>query len=86
MIVELDVQNVIAVLWYPYETFNKIFWYILCLCRLLIILLQCLQFKESVAQFAQENIAPHASKIDRTNYFPEVVWEWLFLYNKILSS
>lgn len=31
-----------------------------------------LQFKESVAQFAQENIAPHAEKIDRTNYFPKV--------------
>lgn len=30
------------------------------------------QFKESVAQFAQENIAPHASKIDRTDSFPEV--------------
>lgn len=31
------------------------------------------QFKESIAQFAQENIAPHASKIDRTNYLPEVI-------------
>ncbi|KAK4779495.1 hypothetical protein SAY87_015601 [Trapa incisa] len=31
-----------------------------------------LQFKESVAQFAQENIAPHASKIDQTNSFPKV--------------
>jgi hypothetical protein len=31
-----------------------------------------LQFKESVAQFAAENIAPHASKIDHTNYFPKV--------------
>lgn len=31
-----------------------------------------LQFKESVAQFAQENIAPHAEKIDKTNYFPQV--------------
>ncbi|PKI62591.1 hypothetical protein CRG98_017013, partial [Punica granatum] len=30
-----------------------------------------LQFKESVAQFAQENIAPHASKIDETNSFPK---------------
>ncbi|KAL4189208.1 hypothetical protein AMTRI_Chr08g164360 [Amborella trichopoda] len=29
------------------------------------------QFKESVAQFAQENIAPHASKIDATNNFPK---------------
>lgn len=34
------------------------------------------QFKESVARFAQENIAPHASKIDRTNYFPEEVNLW----------
>ncbi|KAL0390132.1 UNVERIFIED_CONTAM: Isovaleryl-CoA dehydrogenase, mitochondrial [Sesamum calycinum] len=34
------------------------------------------QFKESVAQFAQENIAPHASKIDRSNYFPEEVNLW----------
>ncbi|KAF7134716.1 hypothetical protein RHSIM_Rhsim08G0043300 [Rhododendron simsii] len=32
-----------------------------------------IQFKESVAQFAQENIAPHASRIDQTNYLPEVV-------------
>lgn len=31
-----------------------------------------LQFKESVAQFAQENIALHASKIDQTNSFPKV--------------
>ncbi|KAJ8559832.1 hypothetical protein K7X08_003890 [Anisodus acutangulus] len=30
------------------------------------------QFKESVAKFAQENIAPFAEKIDRTNSFPEV--------------
>lgn len=34
------------------------------------------QFKESIAQFAQENIAPHAEKIDRTNYFPEDVNLW----------
>ncbi|KAK3028166.1 hypothetical protein RJ639_038690 [Escallonia herrerae] len=34
------------------------------------------QFKESVAQFAQENIAPHASSIDRTNYFPKEVNLW----------
>lgn len=34
------------------------------------------QFKESVAQFAQENIAPHAEKIDRTNYFPKDVNLW----------
>ncbi|XP_016547870.1 isovaleryl-CoA dehydrogenase, mitochondrial isoform X2 [Capsicum annuum] len=33
-------------------------------------------FKESVAQFAQENIAPHAEKIDRTNYFPQDVNLW----------
>ncbi|KAK9168910.1 hypothetical protein Syun_001050 [Stephania yunnanensis] len=35
-----------------------------------------IQFKESVAQFAQENIAPYAAKIDRTNYFPEEVNLW----------
>ncbi|KAL9272721.1 Isovaleryl-CoA dehydrogenase, mitochondrial-like protein [Drosera capensis] len=35
-----------------------------------------LQFKESVSQFAQENIAPHAAKIDKTNYFPEEVNLW----------
>ncbi|XP_028127008.1 isovaleryl-CoA dehydrogenase, mitochondrial isoform X3 [Camellia sinensis] len=35
-----------------------------------------IQFKESVSQFAQENIAPHASKIDTTNYFPEEVKLW----------
>ncbi|KAL6506316.1 hypothetical protein OROGR_024497 [Orobanche gracilis] len=34
------------------------------------------QFKESVAQFAQENIASHASKIDRSNFFPEEVNLW----------
>ncbi|KAK4709271.1 hypothetical protein R3W88_030196 [Solanum pinnatisectum] len=34
------------------------------------------QFKESVAQFAQENISPHAEKIDRTNYFPQDVNLW----------
>ncbi|GAA0164178.1 dehydrogenase [Lithospermum erythrorhizon] len=34
------------------------------------------QFKESVSQFAQENIAPHASKIDSTNYFPKEVNLW----------
>ncbi|KMT02092.1 hypothetical protein BVRB_9g208200 [Beta vulgaris subsp. vulgaris] len=34
------------------------------------------QFKESVAQFAQENIAPHAEKIDKTNYFPKDVNLW----------
>ncbi|KAL2938260.1 Isovaleryl-CoA dehydrogenase mitochondrial, partial [Bienertia sinuspersici] len=34
------------------------------------------QFKESVAQFAQENIAPHAEKIDKSNYFPKDVNLW----------
>ncbi|MCD7453683.1 2-methylacyl-CoA dehydrogenase, mitochondrial [Datura stramonium] len=34
------------------------------------------QFKESVAKFAQENIAPFAEKIDRTNSFPEEVNLW----------
>lgn len=34
------------------------------------------QFKESVAQFAQETIAPHASEIDRSNYFPKDVNLW----------
>ncbi|KAK4356408.1 hypothetical protein RND71_025379 [Anisodus tanguticus] len=33
-------------------------------------------FKESVAQFAQENIAPHAEKIDRTNHFLKDVDLW----------
>ncbi|XP_059660599.1 isovaleryl-CoA dehydrogenase, mitochondrial isoform X1 [Cornus florida] len=35
-----------------------------------------IQFKESISQFAQENIAPHASKIDETNYFPKDVNLW----------
>ncbi|KAJ0083526.1 hypothetical protein Patl1_30738 [Pistacia atlantica] len=35
-----------------------------------------LQFKESVGQFAQENIAPYASKIDQTNSFPKEVNLW----------
>ncbi|KAJ6904658.1 hypothetical protein NC652_022624 [Populus alba x Populus x berolinensis] len=35
-----------------------------------------LQFKESVSQFAQENIAPHASTIDQSNYFPKEVNLW----------
>ncbi|KAJ0771691.1 2-methylacyl-CoA dehydrogenase [Helianthus annuus] len=35
-----------------------------------------IQFKESVAQFAQEHIAPHASKIDATNNFPKEVNLW----------
>ncbi|KAJ8476042.1 hypothetical protein OPV22_019769 [Ensete ventricosum] len=34
------------------------------------------QFKESVHQFAQENIAPHAAKIDATNHFPKDVNLW----------
>ncbi|KAG6490593.1 hypothetical protein ZIOFF_051893 [Zingiber officinale] len=34
------------------------------------------QFKESVDQFAQENIAPHAAKIDATNHFPKDVDLW----------
>ncbi|MFS7956692.1 putative isovaleryl-CoA dehydrogenase [Helianthus anomalus] len=35
-----------------------------------------IQFKESVAQFAQEHIAPHASKIDAANNFPKEVNLW----------
>ncbi|KAJ7519292.1 hypothetical protein O6H91_20G032400 [Diphasiastrum complanatum] len=35
-----------------------------------------LQFKDSVKQFAQENIAPHAAKIDVTNSFPKDVDLW----------
>ncbi|XP_016460768.1 2-methylacyl-CoA dehydrogenase, mitochondrial isoform X2 [Nicotiana tabacum] len=34
------------------------------------------QFKESVAKFAQENIAPFAEKIDRTNSFPKDANLW----------
>ncbi|KAG6550376.1 hypothetical protein Mapa_008339 [Marchantia paleacea] len=34
------------------------------------------QFKESVRQFAQENIAPHAAKTDLTNSFPKDVNVW----------
>ncbi|KAM3232211.1 2-methylacyl-CoA dehydrogenase, mitochondrial [Capsicum chacoense] len=34
------------------------------------------QFKESVEKFAQENIAPFAEKIDRTNSFPQEVNLW----------
>lgn len=41
-----------------------------------------LQFKESVAQFANENIAPHASKIDHTNYFPQVCFT-ILLFNPL---
>ncbi|MFS8011825.1 putative oxidoreductase [Helianthus anomalus] len=35
-----------------------------------------IQFKESVAQFAQEHIAPHAENIDKTDNFPEEVNLW----------
>ncbi|XP_023534434.1 isovaleryl-CoA dehydrogenase, mitochondrial [Cucurbita pepo subsp. pepo] len=35
-----------------------------------------LQFKESVKQFAQDNIAPHAAKIDQMNSFPQDVNLW----------
>ncbi|MFS7956696.1 putative isovaleryl-CoA dehydrogenase [Helianthus anomalus] len=35
-----------------------------------------LQFKESIAQFAQELIAPHAETIDRTDNFPKDVDLW----------
>ncbi|BBN20030.1 isovaleryl-CoA dehydrogenase [Marchantia polymorpha subsp. ruderalis] len=34
------------------------------------------QFKDSVRQFAQENIAPHAAKTDLTNSFPKDVNVW----------
>ncbi|KAJ0979339.1 hypothetical protein J5N97_014813 [Dioscorea zingiberensis] len=34
------------------------------------------QFKDSVSQFAQETIAPHAAEVDRTNYFPKDVNLW----------
>ncbi|CAN6470840.1 unnamed protein product [Victoria cruziana] len=34
------------------------------------------QFKESVSRFAQENIAPHAAKVDTTNNFPKDVNLW----------
>ncbi|TXG73879.1 hypothetical protein EZV62_002458 [Acer yangbiense] len=33
-------------------------------------------FKQSVEQFAQENIAPHAAKIDRTDSFPKGINLW----------
>lgn len=35
-----------------------------------------MQFKESVCQFAQENIAPHAAKIDAANQVPKDVNLW----------
>ena len=41
-----------------------------------------IQFKESVAQFARENIAPHAAKIDQNNSFPQVCMT-VMLINKI---
>ncbi|KAK1270071.1 hypothetical protein QJS04_geneDACA019696 [Acorus gramineus] len=34
------------------------------------------QFKESVSQFAQDIIAPHAANIDATNHFPQDVNLW----------
>ncbi|KAJ6846607.1 isovaleryl-CoA dehydrogenase, mitochondrial [Iris pallida] len=34
------------------------------------------QFKESVSQFAQENIAPHAATLDATNHVPKDVNLW----------
>ncbi|KAK1320492.1 hypothetical protein QJS10_CPA03g01305 [Acorus calamus] len=34
------------------------------------------QFKESVSQFAQDVIAPHATNIDATNHFPQDVNLW----------
>ncbi|XP_077239491.1 isovaleryl-CoA-dehydrogenase isoform X3 [Tasmannia lanceolata] len=34
------------------------------------------QFKESVSQFAQESIAPHAAMVDITNHFPKDVNLW----------
>ncbi|MCL7032637.1 hypothetical protein MKW94_017370 [Papaver nudicaule] len=35
-----------------------------------------IQFKESVAQFAKEHIAPHSANIDKSNYFPKEVNLW----------
>ncbi|GLJ36525.1 hypothetical protein SUGI_0733830 [Cryptomeria japonica] len=35
-----------------------------------------IQFKQSVEQFAQENIAPHAAKVDATNSFPKDINLW----------
>lgn len=43
-------------------------------------LLLYIQFKKSFAQFAQENIAPHAEKIDKTNYFPKVSIDTIIVY------
>ncbi|KAG0500816.1 hypothetical protein HPP92_000888 [Vanilla planifolia] len=39
------------------------------------------QFKESVRQFAQENIAPHAAKVDATNQVPKDVNFWKLMGN-----
>lgn len=39
------------------------------------------QFKESVYQFAQENIAPHAAKIDAANQVPKDVNLWKLMGN-----
>ncbi|XP_057998936.1 isovaleryl-CoA dehydrogenase, mitochondrial-like isoform X2 [Hevea brasiliensis] len=35
-----------------------------------------LSFSLSVSQFAQENVAPHSSKIDHSNHFPKEVNLW----------
>ncbi|GAY38313.1 hypothetical protein CUMW_035740 [Citrus unshiu] len=40
-----------------------------------------LQFKESVGQFARENIAPRAAKIDQSNSFPQDVNLWKLMGN-----
>ncbi|XP_031736307.1 isovaleryl-CoA dehydrogenase, mitochondrial-like isoform X2 [Cucumis sativus] len=37
---------------------------------------ELIKFKESVKQFAQDNIAPHATKIDQPNSFPNDVNLW----------
>ncbi|KAI5666211.1 hypothetical protein M9H77_16064 [Catharanthus roseus] len=39
------------------------------------------QFKEGVARFAQEHIAPHAAEIDRTNNFPKEINLWKLMGN-----
>ncbi|KAK8946470.1 hypothetical protein KSP39_PZI007245 [Platanthera zijinensis] len=39
------------------------------------------QFKESVHQFAQENIAPHAAKLDATNQVPKDLNLWKLMGN-----
>lgn len=48
-----------------------------------------IQFKESVAQFAKEIIAPHASKIDQTNSFPKVcmrIYSYFFHEHKMVKE